>query len=53
MNVLEALANLPHKDGAGLLREDKVVVEDALKELAAVDAAKRPKKGKSSQKLNS
>ncbi len=53
MNVLEALADLPHKNGAGLLREDKVVVEDALKELAAVDAAKRPRRGKSGQKLNS
>lgn len=52
MNVLEALANLPHKDGAGLLGEDKVVVEDALKELAAVDAGKTAKRGKNNNKKN-
>jgi hypothetical protein len=37
MNELDALANLAHENGAGPFRQDEIVVDDPLEQLAAFD----------------
>lgn len=41
VHILDALDYLAHEDGANLFGELKVVVDDALKEFAAVDPVVR------------
>jgi len=41
VDVIKAFADLSHKDSTGLLSENKIVVNDPLKQLASFDATKR------------
>lgn len=43
VNVVHGFANLTHKDCTGFFSQNEFVVEDAIKQLAAVDSARGKK----------